>query len=128
MPFHRAYYPANWSELAHTAKASAGWRCAVCGARQGSLAVSSGNRLYRVVLSACHLDHDPENPLPRLATFCQPCHLRYDAFTHWRSRRIHARLQAVAAGQLQFGLEAVEETPAADALTSPLYPSARAGV
>lgn len=102
MAFHRAHYPAQWPELAHSAKTAAGWRCAGCGIAHGSLTVSRGNRLYRVVLSACHLDHDPENPSPRLEVFCQACHLRYDAFARWRSRRRHGRARAVAAGQLEW--------------------------
>jgi hypothetical protein len=68
---------------------------------QGSIAISQRNRLYRVALAACHLDHDPANPAPRLAAYCQACHLRYDALQRWRSRRRHGYLRAVAAGQLE---------------------------
>jgi hypothetical protein len=100
MSFQPAHYPADWPELAYAAKEAAGWRCAGCGRLHGALAVSGRNRLYRVVLSACHLDHDPENPTPRLAVYCQSCHLRYDAFQRWRSRRAAVRERAVAAGQL----------------------------
>src|SRR5262249_50971392 len=58
------------------------------GRPHGALAVGRGrNRLYRVVLSACHLDHDPATPAPRLAAYCQACHLRYDALQRWRTRR-----------------------------------------
>jgi len=76
MPFQRAQYPTNWPELAEAAKAAAGWRCVRCGMSQGALAIGKRNRLYRVVLAACHLDHDPANPAPRLAVYCQACHLR----------------------------------------------------
>jgi len=105
MSFRRAHYPADWPELAHAAKESAGWRCAGCGALHGALTVSGRNRLYRVVLSACHLDHDPQNPVPRLGVYCQPCHLRYDAFQRWRSRRRAARARALAAGQVEWAPE-----------------------
>jgi len=100
MSFRRAHYPADWPDLARAAKEAARWRCVGCEALHGALAVSGRNQLYRVVLSACHLDHDPQNPTPRLAVYCQPCHLRYDAFQRWRSRRAAERERAVAAGQL----------------------------
>jgi hypothetical protein len=111
MPFQRAHYPANWADLAAQAKDAAGWACAGCGVRHGALAVSRRNRLYRVIVSACHLDHDPDNPTPRLAVYCQACHLRYDAFQRWRSRRAHEREQVVEAGQLAW----MPEDPAAAA-------------
>lgn len=104
MPFQRKRYPANWPELAHAAKEAAGWCCAGCEVPHGALQVNRCNRFYRVVLAACHLDHDPANPTPRLTVLCQPCHLRHDAFQRWRSRRSHARAREVAAGQLEWVL------------------------
>jgi hypothetical protein len=68
---------------------------------QGSIAISQRNRLYRVALAACHLDHDSANPAPRLAVYCQACRLRYNAIQRWRSRRRHAHMRAVEAGQLE---------------------------
>ncbi len=102
MSFQRAVNPAQWSVRAQAAKEAAGWRCTGCGALHGSLAVSQRNRFYRVVLAACYLPHDPASPEPRLAVYCQACHLRYDALHHWRSRRRNLRAQRVAAGQLEF--------------------------
>ncbi len=84
---------------------AARWRCSSCGLAHGALTVSGRNRLYRVVLSACHLDHDPANPAPRLAVFCQACHLRYDAYQRWRSRRRLTIERMLAAGQLAFHFE-----------------------
>jgi hypothetical protein len=101
MSFQRTHYPSHWPDLAQAAKEAARWRCAECGVLQGSLAVSQRNRLYRVSLAACHLDHDSANPTPRLAVYCQACHLRYDSFQRWRSRRRHAHMRAVMAGQLE---------------------------
>jgi hypothetical protein len=100
MSFQPDNYPSQWCDLAHSAKVAAGWRCAGCGALHGSLTVSRRNRLYRVALAACDLDHDPSNPTPRLVVYCQACHLRYDALPRWRSRRRHARMRAIMAGQL----------------------------
>jgi hypothetical protein len=102
MAFHRARYPSDWPERARFAKAAADWRCAGCRVPHGALAISHRNRLYRVVLSACHLDHDPANPTPRLAVFCQPCHLRYDAVQRWRARRRGLHERALSAGQLEW--------------------------
>jgi len=105
MAFNRAHYPANWPTLSHAAKTAADWRCSECGAAHGALLVSRRNRLYRVVLSACHLDHDPANPAPRLAVYCQACHLRYDAFQRWRSLRRQNLERMLEAGQLAFTFE-----------------------
>jgi len=104
MSFQPSNYPSHWRDLARSAKVAAGWRCAGCGAIHGSLAVSRRSRLYLVALAACHLDHDPSNPAPRLAVYCQACHLRYDAFERWRSRRRHAQMRAAMAGQLALPL------------------------
>jgi hypothetical protein len=101
MSFQRPYSPSYWPKLAHAAKEAAGWRCTRCGAMQGSIAISRRNCLYRVALAACHLDHDPANPVPCLAVYCQACHLRCDVFQRWRSRRRHAYMRAVEAGQLE---------------------------
>jgi hypothetical protein len=89
MPFQGVQYPSHWPELAQAAKAAASWRCAESGALHGSLAVSERNRLYRAALAACPLDHEPTNPPPRLAVYCQAGHLRDDVFQRWRSRRRH---------------------------------------
>lgn len=102
MPFQPQNYPPQWHDLARGAKEAAGWRCLGCGVSHGALQVSGRNRLYRVVLAACHLDHDPANPAPRLAAYCQACHLRHDALQRWRSRRRHARERATAAGQISW--------------------------
>jgi hypothetical protein len=100
MSFQPDNDPSWWHDLARSAKEAAGWRCAGCGAMHGSLAVSRRNCLYRVALAACNLDHDRTHPTPRLAVYCQACHLRYDTFQRWRSRRRHAHLRAILAGQL----------------------------
>ncbi|HZZ49163.1 MAG TPA: hypothetical protein VFE65_19950 [Pseudonocardia sp.] len=41
-----------------------------------------------VILSAAHLDHDPEaRDLDRILVMCEACHLRHDAAWHWATRR-----------------------------------------
>lgn len=41
-----------------------------------------------VILSAMHLDHDPDaRDLDRIIAGCEGCHLRHDAAQHWATRR-----------------------------------------
>ena len=79
MTQQRKKYPKHWKALAVACKARARWRCEHCGIPQGHERVSpyTGN-WYRVALHAAHLDHDPENPCPRLRALCPSCHGRYD--------------------------------------------------
>jgi hypothetical protein len=75
----RSKYPPNWKALARACKQAAAWQGEMCGIAQGRERVSpyTGN-CYRVALHAAHLDHDPENPCPRLRALCSSCHGRYD--------------------------------------------------
>lgn len=51
-------------------------------------------RVTRVVLAACHRDHDPGNNRPRnLAAWCQRCHLLHDREHHRRQSWITIRLR-----------------------------------
>lgn len=106
MTWNRELYPSNWQDLARACKERANWKCEQCGMAHGSELVGRkrGNR-YKVRLTAAHLDHDPENPEPRLIALCEACHLRYDRFLHGRNaRRTKYRKQIEAmkvAGQLE---------------------------
>lgn len=105
MTWQRERYPANWKELAEACKQRADWKCEQCGIANGTELIGRkrGNR-YKVRLTAAHLDHDPENPEPRLIALCEACHLRYDRFLHGKNaRRTKYRKQYEAmceAGQL----------------------------
>lgn len=84
-------YPQNWTVLARAVKEAAGWQCQSCHVSQGAERVSKRTgAVYRVALAAAHLDHDPDNPAPRLAALCPSCHGRYD--WQWRARRGDWRL------------------------------------
>ena len=84
---HRWLYPANWEDLARQCKERDGWRCQGCGIAHGTEVVSERTGVvYTVYVAAAHLDHDPWNPAPRLATFCPSCHARYDWSWHERQR------------------------------------------
>ncbi len=83
MTWKSELYPANWDELARECKDKAGWKCEQCNVAHGTELVGRkrGNR-YKVRITAAHLDHDPENPNPRLMALCEACHLRHDRFLH----------------------------------------------
>lgn len=76
--WQRKRYPHNWEVLSWACKQRAGWKCEQCGIAEGEWRVGI-ERAYRETLQAAHIDHDPENPNPRLMALCQACHLRYDA-------------------------------------------------
>jgi len=60
-------------------------------------------RTSRVVLAACHRDHNPMNNSPRnLAAWCQRCHLRHDRDHHRRQAWITIMLRR-ALGDLFHG-------------------------
>jgi len=83
--YKRARYPKHWPALSRACKELAGWKCQHCHVPQGRRRKSQhSGRWYRVHLHAAHLDHDPENPWPRLAALCERCHGRYD--WAWRVR------------------------------------------
>ncbi len=75
---NRRAYPANWRAIARQCKERAGWKCIKCQVQQGAQRVSiwTGNR-YTVYLQAAHVDHDPDNPEPRLACVCPSCHWKH---------------------------------------------------
>lgn len=46
-------------------------------------------RIWKVILAACHRDHDPRNCHPKnLASWCQRCHLLHDRHWHAFQRRL----------------------------------------
>ncbi|MEB3884081.1 hypothetical protein [Lyngbya sp. CCY1209] len=55
----------------------------------------------RFVLTAAHLDHDPQNCDPsNLRALCPACHLRHDLDHHIRTRRANRHRRREASGQL----------------------------
>ena len=88
----RKRYPANWPQLSQDCKEQAGWRCEHCTVKHGAKRVGKRTgKPYRVALAASHLDHDPENPDPRLAALCPSCHGRYD--WQYRTRQADVDLE-----------------------------------
>lgn len=83
MPINYEKYPPNWkTEIRPRILTRDGYRCKFCGIAHNSIAVGEkSRRMYRVVLTIAHLDHDPENwevSDERLVALCQRCHLKYD--------------------------------------------------
>jgi hypothetical protein len=111
--FERHRYPANWEELAFACKERAQWQCQrpECGAKHGDIRVGAvSGKEYTVVIAACHVNHDPENPEAVLKSLCQACHMRLDGFQHSKTR-MRKRWQMITiqqrgAGQLEMVLEA----------------------
>lgn len=104
MPWNPKRYPDDWTDLAWACKHRASWKCERCGVADGMWRIGR-NGAYQVRLTAAHLDHDPENPDPRLMAMCQDCHLKYDALEHGKNGRrtkYRKRYEAeIEAGQLE---------------------------
>lgn len=105
MPCKRERYHPNYDAQALARKEQAGWKCEQCGTGHGvKLIGKKKGNVYKVRISAAHLDHDPENPNPRLMAMCETCHLRYDRFEHGKHARATIKRKKVeamrAAGQL----------------------------
>lgn len=90
--YRKDRYPENWPQMARECKEQANWQCQHCTTPHGAQKVGKrSGKPYHVALAASHLDHDPENPDPRLAALCPECHGRYD--WHWRAKRADAKLE-----------------------------------
>lgn len=86
MPMKREQYPANWEEIAQAVKEDADWKCEECGKQ----CRRPGEPLdtHRRTLTVSHQDHNPANcDRANLRALCAPCHLRYDAQHHVRTRQ-----------------------------------------
>lgn len=104
--FERDRYPDNWDQLALACKDHAGWQCEHCQGKDGDTRIGvTYGRPYTIVISACHPNHDPENPDPVLLALCQACHLRLDGPQHAKTRKRRKSKQKYeqqrAAGQLE---------------------------
>ncbi len=107
MPVDYSKYPKNWKELRNKVLDRANHSCEFCGLSNYTIGSrdSSGKfyseqeikamnklgrkhkfgtdtpKLFKIVLTTAHLDHDEENQevkIERLRALCQKCHLNYD--------------------------------------------------
>jgi hypothetical protein len=82
----RALYPPNWPELRRACLEKAGYRCEICGVKQGARRKSKRTgEYYTVYLSAAHKNADVWNSSPdvELICLCQRHHLIYDQRLHF---------------------------------------------
>lgn len=102
------YHP-NFARRARYRKKRVKYTCEKCGAKQGDERMSKSGRPYKVVVSAAHVNHDPENARAKLLILCQVCHLEHDVFEHARKAsqtwKRKARQAEIQAGQLELPLK-----------------------
>jgi hypothetical protein len=106
----KSVYPADWKQISLDARKRAGNRCEGCGLHNYSigwrekdgtfvryertwdaipeeeigseinLADGSKTKVFQIILTVAHLDHNPGNNDPsNLRAYCQKCHNAYDA-------------------------------------------------
>lgn len=93
-PRPRTNYPPRWSSMSRWLKGRAGWRCELCGVKNG---------IGPDVLAVHHLDGNKWNLLPwNLAALCQRCHRR----VQWTVDFYQANLTGVYPGWLRAHVEA----------------------
>lgn len=118
-------YPRNWKAIVERVRERSGNRCEWpgCGLVNGVQGVRIfdafeeapelyaigdeylGVKVFRVVLTTAHLDHDPTNcELNNLRHWCQMHHLRYDAKHHAETARATREAQALRLQPVLFGV------------------------
>ena len=110
MPIDYKKYPKDWTEIRKRIIDRAGNRCEQCGLQNGVIGYRDssgkfhasegmqvdvdeldGERVFRVVLTVAHLNHDiTDNRPENLKALCQKCHITLDTAQHrtsrWRNR------------------------------------------
>lgn len=107
-PENKPLYPPNWKEIRAEILERAGNKCEKCGIENYSIgrrdesgkfipvenscqsemdAEENGWRIFKIVLTIAHVDHDPRNNgvtgnRPNLLALCQKDHLNLDAGHH----------------------------------------------
>ena len=96
-PENRDRYPKDWAEISLQVRMDADWTCVGspafpdCRAENGKPHPVTGSL---VVLTVGHLDHTPEHcERSNLRSWCQRCHLTYDA-PHHRQTRVRSAYDA----------------------------------
>ena len=106
-PENKKLYPKNWKEIRQKILERANNKCEFCGVenhrwgyrnQNGDFIISEGmqqeadeldgEKLFRIVLTIAHLDHNPQNNEPsNLRALCQKCHNNYDKEHRKETRR-----------------------------------------
>lgn len=111
MPINYTLYPKNWfTEIRPAILKRANWCCENCGLSNGVRgyrderkvfiecdsfmevwAIKNEKKIFRIVLTIAHLDHNVENNTQEnLKALCQKCHLNYDSAMHILKRKLNA--------------------------------------
>jgi protein-arginine kinase activator protein McsA len=94
-------YIPQWEEVSATFKTSVAielrsfdsqgmplWICENCGVTHNTQRVNEKTgAVYLVKIASAHLNHDPWNVKPELASWCQSCHMRYDCSKKQKERK-----------------------------------------
>lgn len=114
----RSLYPANWDEISKQVREAAGNRCQECGVPNHvwgyrlsdgrfveypgySGQIIAAGKVFRIVLTVAHLDHNPANNDPsNLRALCQRCHILHDREQHARNAAETRRRKAQERGQM----------------------------
>ena len=95
---NKKLYPKNWKEIREQILSRANNKCEFCGVKNHSVGYRDengdfiesigmqqeadeldGKKLFGIVLTIAHLDHNPQNNnLDNLRALCQKCHNNYD--------------------------------------------------
>lgn len=106
-PENKKLYPKNWKEIREKILERANNKCEFCGVEnhrwgyrnsKGDFIISvgmqqeadelDGEKLFRIVLTIAHLDHNPQNnDFSNLRALCQKCHNNYDKEHRKETRR-----------------------------------------
>lgn len=97
-PENKKLYPKNWIEIRNRILDRAFHHCEICGIDNHAIGYRDkeglfneyshhyapdyydDKKLFKIVLTIAHLDHDPtNNSFDNLKAMCQCCHNRYDA-------------------------------------------------
>lgn len=109
---NKKLYPKNWQQIRADILKRANNKCEFCGVenyrtgyrdKAGNFIISEGmqqeadsldgERIFKIVLTIAHLDHNPQNNDPEnLRALCQKCHLNYDIEHHKETRRQNKKL------------------------------------
>lgn len=108
LPENRHLYPENWQDIRASVRERAGGRCERCGVHNKDIgyrlgdgtfvslptrldqgrAVNAGRKVFQIICTTAHLDHDPtNNDMQNLLFLCQRCHNQHDAPHRAETRR-----------------------------------------
>lgn len=101
---HGNWYHPNFFTRGPWCIKRAKYTCLHCGRKRGDAYITEKGKPDTIVIQAAHVNHDPKNPRAKLMALCKPCHMSYDGYAHWKTKRRKAREAQLGAGQLELPL------------------------